>query len=89
MILSHTCAKLEEFEAAVDDIACCPSIDQFGKIRGCDASNPVYINFCPFCGEDLHVENIYYYVCQKCFKRFRDSADMERSDLCNHCAWES
>ena len=35
------------------DYHCMPDIDSDGIIRGCDASNPVMIRFCPFCGIEL------------------------------------
>ncbi len=51
-VLDHTCTGLEAFELDSQH-ACHPVITDEGQVSGCDASNRVLIQFCPWCGTQL------------------------------------
>lgn len=48
-VLGHLCPGLEKFLGAVTS-QCVPTIDPDGEVSGCDDSNRVTLQFCPFCG---------------------------------------
>lgn len=53
-VKGHLCEGLTKFfEAAT--YGCIPRIGGDGVIHGCDDSNPIAIQFCPFCGVSLEV----------------------------------
>lgn len=48
---NHNCDDLKKFNALHHEHECLPRIDEDGFIEACDDTNPIRINYCPFCGE--------------------------------------
>jgi hypothetical protein len=52
LVRGHSCDGLiKHFEAR--DSICIPSFNEDGAIRGCDDTNYTYIDYCPYCGDQL------------------------------------
>lgn len=88
-VLNHLCDELERFQKAAE-VSCVPSIDAYGKISGCDASNPVYIDFCPFCG--ARIWNGYFdFTCSGCGFYTRDTDKIAEfvTGVCTDCEMEA
>ena len=53
-VLGHTCEGMSLFQIIGTHFRCVPKIDpDLGRVSGCDAENPIPIQFCPWCGEKL------------------------------------
>lgn len=50
-VRGHNCAGLDCFMEVAG--GCVPSISKEGIIYGCDDSNPILIDYCPWCGTKL------------------------------------
>ncbi len=50
-VRGHLCAALADWLR--DAGGCEPDITEDGLVRGCDATHPTPIRFCPMCGDDL------------------------------------
>ena len=53
-VRGHTCEGLTVFQNF--GYACMPKFEKTGSMSGCDATNEIIANFCPFCGDKFPVD---------------------------------
>lgn len=54
MVRNHTCPKLRQYQEHAEEYgACRPRFSEDGETVGCDETNWIKIEYCPFCGVKL------------------------------------
>ena len=64
-VLGHTCSGLTRFQSRIarngrsePDYPCRPVFDERGCVEGCDDTNYMPIEWCPFCGKQLAASGV-------------------------------
>lgn len=79
-VRGHICERLERFQN--EGGGCEPSLTAAGNVQGCDATNYVFILFCPFCGIRLPEPQ---FICGDCHRAVDEAADLDNSGRCWRC----